>query len=78
MTKPNQTAKGFGRRKGHKKIAVNMPEEVFDKVARRAKQDNVSFNAKAVELLKCGLFDYEESEQHEPRGRKNADHSIST
>jgi len=39
---------------------------VFDKIVARALIDQVSFSEKAVELVKCGIFDYEESERHEP------------
>jgi hypothetical protein len=60
-------AEGYSTKKGQKKIAISMPEEVFDKIARRAKADGVSFNTKALELLRCGLFDYEESEEYEPK-----------
>ena len=60
------SAKGFVHNEGSKKIAINMPEELFNKISQRAAEDSVSFNAKAVELLSCGVFDYEESEAHEP------------
>jgi hypothetical protein len=62
--KTRPTAKGAGT-KTHRKIAINMPKDAFDKIAKRAKIDNVSFNQKAVELIDCGIFDYEESERYE-------------
>jgi hypothetical protein len=49
------------------KIAVNFPDEVYNKIDRRARTKKTSFSAMAVELVKCGLFDFEESEKHEPR-----------
>jgi hypothetical protein len=63
---PLQKAAGFRRTKGHRKIAINIPEEVFDKIRRRAEAEQVPFTVKAVELLRCGLLDYEDSERHDP------------
>ncbi len=50
----------------YKRIAIGFPPEEFEKVEARAKADGVTFSAKALELIRCGLFDYEESEKHEP------------
>jgi hypothetical protein len=50
------------------KIAIAMPRELFHKIAARAKSNGTSFNREAVELLSCGLFDYEESERHDKKG----------
>jgi len=58
----NKMAVGFSPQKGKRKIAIEMPEELFDKIANRAKTNGLSFNAMAVQLLDCGVFDYEESE----------------
>lgn len=49
-----------------RRVAVTFTEQIFEKVMRRAKDDEVSFSTKALELIRCGLFDYEESEKHEP------------
>jgi hypothetical protein len=51
----------------NKKIAITMPEEIYDKIAFRADLDNMTFSKKAVELIDCGLFDYEESERHDKK-----------
>jgi hypothetical protein len=58
--------KGFRRTVGKKRIAIAIPDELFEKIAKRAKDDNVPFTVKAVELLSCGILDYEESERFEP------------
>ncbi len=49
-----------------RKIAVSMPVEVFAKIAKRAKVSGTSFSEQAVDILKCGLFDLEESERYDP------------
>jgi hypothetical protein len=50
--------------KSHK-IAINIPEELYRKIDRRAKRAKVSFSDQAVKLLDCGEFDYEESEMYD-------------
>lgn len=60
------TAQGVASRPGFKKIAIDMPEELFDKILTRAIKAGVPFNTIAVTLLSCGVLDYEESESHEP------------
>jgi hypothetical protein len=67
---PLQKAAGFKRTTGHRKIAINIPEEDFIKIKQRAESDGVPFTAKAVELIRCGLLDYEDSERHDPGVRK--------
>lgn len=47
------------------KIAVSFPITIYQKILDRARADKVSFSDKAVELIECGLFDYEEAERHE-------------
>jgi hypothetical protein len=56
VTKPGKT---------FKKIAVKMPASLFERIAARAIRRGVSFSEEAARLLDCGLFDYEESEQHD-------------
>jgi hypothetical protein len=51
--------------KSHHKIAINIPEELYRKIDRRAKRAKVSFSDQAVKLLDCGEFDYEESELYD-------------
>jgi hypothetical protein len=50
------------------KIAVNLPEDLYRKIARRAKKAGTSFSEQAVKLLECGVFDYEDSERYDPPG----------
>jgi hypothetical protein len=50
----------------YRKISINFPVELFDKIRQRAKADGVAISHKAVELVACGLRDYEDSEAHEP------------
>lgn len=64
---PLQKVKGFVRLQGHRKIAINFPEEIFLKVKQRAEDAEVSFTVMAVKLIDCGIFDYEDSERHEPK-----------
>jgi len=65
-------AKGV-RESGRVKIAISMPETLFDKINKRAAADGVSFNKIAVDLLACGLLDIEESEMYdEPSGLSGA------
>jgi hypothetical protein len=56
-----------GVREGDRvKIAIAMPHALFNKIAERARRDGVSFNRTAVDILELGIFDYEESERHDP------------
>jgi hypothetical protein len=64
-------AKGFvrpgkGRQKGYRRIAVSMPEELFERISERARAAHVPFTVTAVDLLRCGLLDIEDSEAHDP------------
>jgi hypothetical protein len=63
-------ANGFIDEKGYRKIAISFPPEVFRKVNSRAHAARKPFTTMAVELIKCGLYDYEESEKHEPATRR--------
>lgn len=49
------------------KIAIGLPLDVYEKVKRRAAKAKKSFSAEAVDLIKCGLLDVEDSERHEPK-----------
>ena len=49
------------------KIAINFPKEIYDKIKRRADKAKISVSEQAVDLVKCGLLDIEESEQHDPK-----------
>ena len=51
--------------KTHHKLAVNFPIKIYNKLVKRAIADGISLSDEAVKLIDCGLFDYEESEQHE-------------
>jgi hypothetical protein len=48
------------------RIAISMPQQLFDRINIRALRKGCSFNAEANLLLSCGLFDYEESESLDP------------
>jgi hypothetical protein len=63
MAQP-KPAKGV-EESGRIKIAIAMPPALFYKIRARAQANGVSFSREAVELLSCGLFDYEESEEAE-------------
>lgn len=52
--------------KGKHKHAVNFPRDVYDKIKRRAKKSGRSFSDEAIDLIKCGIFDIEESESYDP------------
>jgi len=43
-----------------------MSPELFASINMRAERRGVSFNAEAIMLMRCGLFDYEESESMDP------------
>ena len=58
--------KGF-HKNGVAKIAVSFPEDVFETIIRRAKQENKTFNAMVIEQVKLGEFDMSESDQYEPK-----------
>jgi hypothetical protein len=64
--KPTQKAEGFKRTKGHRRIALSIPEDVFAKIKRRAEFDEVPFTVEAVALIRDGLGDLEAKERHEP------------
>jgi hypothetical protein len=64
MTPQPKPAKGV-EESGRIKIAIAMPPALFYKIRARAQANGVSFSREAVELLSCGLFDYEESEEAE-------------
>lgn len=59
--------RGAVRKPGLRKIAVEFPEDLFNKIKARAEKDDVSFSKKAVELAACGVRDYEDSERHDPK-----------
>lgn len=66
-----QYAKGFkrpgkGPLRSHRKIAINIPAEIFERISARANAAGVPFTVQAVDLLRCGLLDVEDSERHEP------------
>ena len=48
------------------RIALSMSQKLFDRINARALRKSCSFNAEAIRLLDCGLFDYEESESLDP------------
>ena len=48
------------------RIAVTMSPELFASINMRAERRGVSFIAEAIMLMRCGLFDYEESESMDP------------
>ena len=47
------------------RIAVNFPKELFHGVIEMAKKENKSFNDMAIDLVKCGKLDLEESDKYE-------------
>jgi len=60
-------ATGIIDRKGHRKIAISLPEVTFLKIRNRAAKAGVPFTTMATKLIECGLLDYEESEMHEEK-----------
>ena len=58
--------KGF-RKNGFAKIAINIPEALFDDAIERAKKENKTFNQMVIDLLKCGKLCLDESDQYEPK-----------
>lgn len=66
-----QYAKGFKRSgkgplRSHRKIAINIPADLFERISARASAAKRPFTVEAVDLLRCGLLDVEDSERHEP------------
>jgi hypothetical protein len=49
----------------HHKIAVEFPIEVYRKIKKRADDEGKSFSVMAAKMADCGLFCYEEAEEHE-------------
>lgn len=49
------------------KIAVKIDRALFDKLKARAETKKVAFSIIVEDVLKCGLFDLEESEALEPQ-----------
>ena len=48
------------------KVAVAFDEALFTKIKAMALKENKTFSAMVCELCKVGIFDLEESDQHEP------------
>jgi hypothetical protein len=66
MTKSIRYPKGYHPRPGVTKIAVAYPDHLFKVIVERAKRENKTFNAMAVELTIVGDFDLSESDALEP------------
>ncbi len=65
-------ARGYSDgKKGRLKVAIEFSEETFKKIRKRAEKEKTSFSKMAVKLIECGLFDYEDSERHEPETDAN-------
>jgi len=56
---------GYPIGEGRTKIAVAFPTGVFNRIIERAQKEKKSFNDMTVELCKLGMFDLDESDQHE-------------
>lgn len=60
-------ATGYATRDGRRRIAVTIPEELFQKINGRAKEQGVPFSTVAADLLACGELCIWEMERDEER-----------
>jgi hypothetical protein len=62
--------KGFPGKPGYTKIAVSFENDTFLRLLVQARKENLTFSDMCDLAVRTGLFDLEESDQHEPKKGK--------